>query len=222
MRTDQRQQEFRSTAEMRVIYRAERKVKRAGLGRVIARRVLSEQGTEEKVIVMLGAPRRVENYHWLCPYLIKGIVDSGVEYIPGEDSLQALLLAVEGMRQSFERSGRDLVWCGEGPQIPRQVPTHQGKQFEQRVALAIERESKRFWIGRLRERKEIRRAEASLRALKKGASRRTEPAAKANLKTKIREQEKRIIRAKKNTAKWETSLRKWKPSLQPAPLTDVV
>jgi hypothetical protein len=59
----------RSSAEMKAMYKAERRVKKAGLGRVIASRVLTEENARDhKITVTVGAPRRVEADHWLCPY----------------------------------------------------------------------------------------------------------------------------------------------------------
>jgi len=204
---------FRSSAELRALYKAERRVKKSGLGRVIASRVLTEQNARDnKITVTIGAPRRVEADHWLCQYHIEGIVESGVHHGYGADALQALLIAVGSVRRDLEQTGRHFIWFGNDHGIPRQVPTDYGGAFEQRVGRAIERESKRMWLGRLRVRKaEISEAEARLKVLKKGASRWKEPVGKANLKAEVTKQEAQLKRRKKHAAEWEADLKKWKP-----------
>ena len=203
----------KSLAEMRALYKAEGRVKKAGLGRVIASRVLSEENARDhKITVAVGAPRRVQADHWLCPYFIEGIVESGLHYAIGVDALQALVIALAGIRWDLGNTGRDFIWFAGDHGIPRQVPTGLGKNFQQRIERAIERESKRVFVGRMRARKrEIASSEARLKALKKGASRWKEPTGKANLKAEVARQEARIKRAKKDTANWEADLKKWKP-----------
>jgi hypothetical protein len=211
--TDTQHRMFRSTAEIRALHRAQRRVKKSGLGRIIASRVLSEENARsQKVTVVIGAPRRVEADEWLCPYLIEGIVESGIQFAPGVDSLQSLVIAVAGIRWHLEQTGRRFIWFGDDHGIPQQVPMDHGREFAHRVELAIERESKRSWLGRLHARKaEIASAEARLKILKKGKSRWYEPAGKANLKAKIVKQETMLRASKKATAEWEADLRKWKP-----------
>jgi hypothetical protein len=203
----------RSSAELKAMYKAERRVKKSGLGRIIASRVLTEENArDQKITVTIGAPRWVQADHWLCPYLIEGIVESGIHYGYGVDALQALVSGLAGIRWDLGNAGRDFIWFADDDGIPRQVPTGLGKNFQQRVERAIERESKRVFVGRMRARKrEIASAEARLKLLKKGASRWKEPAGKANLKAEVARQEARIKRAKKDTARWEADLKKWKP-----------
>jgi hypothetical protein len=203
----------RSSAEMKAMFKAERRVKKSGLGRVIASRVLTEENARDhKITVTIGAPRRVQADHWLCPYFIEGIVESGIHYMYGVDALQALVSALGGIRWDLGNTGRDFIWFAGDHGIPRQVQTGLGKNFQQRIERAIERESKRVYVGRMRARKrEIASAEARLKVLKKGAFRWKEPAGKANLKAEVARQEARIKAAKKHTAKWEADLKKWKP-----------
>ncbi len=218
-RADTQTPTFRSSAELRALYRAERRVKKSGFGRIIASRVLTEKSARDhKITVVIGAPRRVEADHWLCPYLIEGIVDSGIQYVPGVDALQSLLLALQGARLNLEQTGRSFIWFGDDHGIPRQVPTDYGRTFEQRVEKAIERESKRVWLGRLRARKaEIASAEARLKVLKTGASRWKEPAGKAKIKAEIVRREAQLSRKKRATANWEANLKKWKPEQSARP-----
>jgi len=204
---------FRSSAELRALYKAERRVKKSGLGRIIASRVLTEENTRDsRITITIGAPRRVEADHWLCPYLIKGIVESGIHYGYGVDALQSLVSTLGGVRWDLEQTERQFIWFGDDHGVPRQVPTGYGRAFTQRIERAIERESKRVQVSRLRARKaEITAADARLKALKKGASRWKEPSGKANLRAEITQREAKLKAARKFTADWEAGLRKWKP-----------
>jgi len=128
------------------------------------------------------------------------------------DALQSLVGAIAGIRWYLERAGGRFLWLGDDHGAPQVVPANYGRTFAQRVEKAIERESKRVQLGRLRARKaEIAFAEARLKALKKGASRWKEPAGKANIEAEIAKQEAKIKRAKKVAADWEANLKKWKP-----------
>jgi hypothetical protein len=137
---------------------------------------------------------------------------SGIHYAYGVDALQALVSALGGVMWDLGNTGRNFIWFGGDHGIPHQVPAGLGKNFQRRIERAIERESKRVFVGRMRARKrEIASSEARLKVLKKGASRWKEPAGKANLKAEVARQEARIKRAKKDTANWEADLKKWKP-----------
>jgi hypothetical protein len=104
------------------------------LGRAIARRTLDEHGvTGRKVVVSIGLPRpqRLSKHgDWECPFLIEGIGESKVERAGGVDSLQALLMAIEGVRVRLEQSGRNFFWLDPniGADIPLYVPTTWGNR----------------------------------------------------------------------------------------------
>jgi hypothetical protein len=208
---------FRSTAELRALYRAEREVKKSGLGRVIASRILTERNARNsKITIMIGAPRRVEADHWLCPYLIKGIVETDIQYGYGVDALQALIVALGGIRADLDRTERRFIWFGDDHGIPGLIPADYGAEAERRIGIAIQRESKRAMLAQVQARKaEISSAEAEVKALKKGASRWREPAGKENIEAEIVRREARIKVAKKRTAEWEAELRAWKPDADP-------
>ena len=167
----------------------------SGLGHVVARRVLTESGLERrKVTISIGAPRRHPRVDWECPFLIDGIGDSRVRKAGGVDALQALVMAIEGIRVTLEGTGRGLVWLYPkvGPDIPRYIPTAYGRRFEERMNLAIEREMKRVWQARLRSRKaDIAACEAELKQRKEAI---------AALEALLEER-------KEAAAAWESSLR---------------
>ncbi len=148
------------------------KNKRPGsdLGRPIARRTLTEEGvTGRKIVVSIGLPRPYrlsKNGDWECQFLIEGIGEPKVETACGADSLQALILAIEGLRVRLEQTGRNFVWLdpNTGVDIPLYVPSVYGKRLVERVSRAIEREIVRVWRARIKKSwAKIRTEETKLR-----------------------------------------------------------
>jgi hypothetical protein len=142
---------------------------RTDLGRVVAHRALSEKGfPQRKIVVSIGLPRRDQEPggDWECPFLIEGFGKSKVQKAFGVDSVQALILAIQGIRVNLEQTGRDLFWLDpqNGADFPLNVPTTWGKQFVERVRLAIEREIVRVWRAKAEaSRAKIRGEEAELK-----------------------------------------------------------
>jgi hypothetical protein len=181
--------------------RSVRKVReQAAPTRVIASRHLNEiGGSMHEVTVSFEAPRQRPGY-WECRFLIKGLGRQQVHKARGEDSLQVLLLAVEGARVTLDKTGR-FTWLETdpdkaGPGIPRYIPTHQGPRFETRVNIAIERESKRYFQRILKNRK------ANIAVLEEEVKQRREVVGLL---------EARLKKRKAGATEWETHLRKWKP-----------
>lgn len=86
----------------------------------VARRVLRVVGSPERtVVVSLGAPTLDLEPDfpgvWGCPISIEGIAGMGADRALGEDSLQALLLAVELVRRKLDESGLVLAWLDDEP-----------------------------------------------------------------------------------------------------------
>jgi hypothetical protein len=144
--------------------------RRPDLGRVIARRILSEEGVVgRQVVVSIGLPRPdpLEGGDWECPFLIEGVARSEVQKAFGVDSMQALILAIQGIRATLEQTGRSFFWVDPeiGVDFPLNVPTTWGKQFVERVRLAIERETVRVWRARIKSSwAKVRAEEAELKA----------------------------------------------------------
>lgn len=140
------------------------------LGRPIARRTLAEDGaTGREIFISIGLPRpyRLSKHgDWECPFLIEGIGEPKVETACGVDSLQALILAIEGVRVRLEQTGRNFFWLDPsmGVDIPLYVPTVYGKRLVERVSRAIEREIVRVWRARIKKSwAKIRTEETKLR-----------------------------------------------------------
>lgn len=80
----------------------------AVLGVVIAIRELAVSGLEKKVIVKIGAPRKIDNSDdYYCPYQIVGLGNETVKRAGGVDAIQAISLA-------FGMIGADLYSSPEG------------------------------------------------------------------------------------------------------------
>jgi hypothetical protein len=170
--------------------------------RVIASRVLNEiGGTLREISVSFEEPRQRPGGHWECRFCIKGLGKPLTRSAGGEDSLQALLLAVEGSRITLDKTGHRFTWLESDPDkagsgIPRFIPTHQGPRFEARVNLAIERESKRYFRRILENRK------TNIAALDAEVKQRRETLATLEIE---------VERRKARAADWESHLKKWKP-----------
>ena len=133
------------------------------LGVVIAVRQLHGEGRRPKVVtVKLGKPRRSKEIDWECPFSITGLRIRGIQYGRGVDAIQALYMALEGVRVLLERSGARLTWIGGQPGdagFYRFVPKFFGPKFSKRLDRVIDREVEAF----------CRRAEGKHRRLPKSA-----------------------------------------------------
>jgi len=95
---------------------------------IAMRTLIDSQDPDTAVTVSIDNPIQVGD-DWACTFRIDGM---GIEeQAHGVDSLQALLLAVEGARRALQQSGRTLTWTIGGQPagetgdtgLPRQVPT---------------------------------------------------------------------------------------------------
>jgi hypothetical protein len=121
---------------------------KAKIGAVIATTELHErEPSRKRIVVSLGKPRRVGEGDWVCPYRIRGLGANGAQEAHGFDAVQALVLAIESVRITLERSRRHFSCLG-GEQgdtgFPRYVPTAFGPAFAKRLSRLIDREVERF------------------------------------------------------------------------------
>jgi hypothetical protein len=171
------------------------------IGLIVARRDLNEIGSNRRVVVSIGTPRRHPKGYWESWFSLEGLGKPDVHRVGGEDALQALLIAVEGARVTLDKTGRRFSWLESDPDkagsgIPRYVPMHLGPLAEARINIAIERESKRYFQRRLIGRK------ANIAAFEAEVRERREVLA-------ILEQ--LLARRKAGAAAWQSDLRRWKP-----------
>lgn len=116
--------------------------------RGIATRTLRQTSSTRIVQVQIGKPEQHKNKkEWACEFQIVGLGEDRIRSARGVDSLQALILALEGIWHSLERSGRSLTWIGgeEGDHgVPRAVPTFFGRQFAVRIGKFVDKEIAKF------------------------------------------------------------------------------
>lgn len=95
------------------------------LGEVIAERRLwfRRKGDRSRTVrICLGrpvrAPRARTEDPWICPVEIRGLGTRRFQAVPGEDSLQALVLALRYVEMTLRRQGRKaggrIEWAGDG------------------------------------------------------------------------------------------------------------
>lgn len=127
------------------------------LGSVVAARRLRLRGTRRPVIIRLGKPRRTGR-DWLAPFEIRGLNGSQVHYSYGVDPLQALILALEGIRGRLDKSRPRLTWLG-GPAgeiaFSRLVPDLGSPELRKRIEQLIDCEVELF-VRRLERRHRAR------------------------------------------------------------------
>ena len=119
-------------------------------GPILAERRLAEQSSGTVVRVSLGAPRPgTDGAACECPFRIRGAGLSRVELGYGEDSMQAIMNALEGIRALLDESrlalgwklgpGREDIWDGESG-FTRSIPFALGPAFRQRLERLVDRE----------------------------------------------------------------------------------
>lgn len=118
------------------------------LGPVISSRRLwsTLKGKRTFATAEIGKPRR-QGRNWICPFWVSNIQMQEVCYAYGVDSLQALVLALEGIRKVLDNSGRVWSWihAEEGETgMPRHVPMGFGRKFASEIEAYIERKTKKF------------------------------------------------------------------------------
>jgi len=119
------------------------------LSPVIARRVFHRSRTStRRVVVQIGAPRRVPGWDWACPIRIAGLPREPPKTRAtfGIDALQALLCAVQICRAVLETQIPPLVWLSEPGDLglPRDIPESLPLSARKRLEAAIDQEMRRF------------------------------------------------------------------------------
>jgi hypothetical protein len=172
--------------------------------RVIAYRVLKEISSGQEIQVSFEEPRKVRQDRWHCRFVIKGLGRRQIRKVErGGDSVQALLLTIEGARVTLDRTGSHYSWVETHPDqadtgLPRFIPMFYGPLVERRIEVAIEREVKRHYRAVLGNRK------LSVAALQAEITERR--AVLALL-------EERLEIGKSRAEDWEADLKKWKPKI---------
>ncbi|MEW6296039.1 MAG: hypothetical protein AB1467_07195 [Candidatus Diapherotrites archaeon] len=115
---------------------------------IICERKLIEYDLDNKEIkVLLGKPSKYQDTEFICAFQIIGLENSQIQYAHGEDSFQALIMALEGIRVTLNKSDKNLTWIGgeKGDHgFPRFVTMSFGLAFSQLLDNIIDQEIKIF------------------------------------------------------------------------------
>jgi hypothetical protein len=122
------------------------------IGRVIARRELRQLKPKKKLILELGVPKR-DRGAWACPVRVRGLLERGgerVHWILGEDSVQALDLAMQFARTLLEPND-NVLWFDLPVRdlFSRPIPNWGDVKAYRRLIRLVEEESaayeRRYW-----------------------------------------------------------------------------
>lgn len=130
------------------------------LGRVVAERQLVVGSRQRQLVVRLGAPRRVKG-DWGCPYQLLGLGRKAVRVAFGVDSFQALMMALESIRQDLAAIDEPLTWVGgQAGDSGFGLIVHSfiGSAATARVEKMVEREANRYFSREIAVRKKRRTA----------------------------------------------------------------
>lgn len=79
----------------------------------IASRTFKDTKTEKKIVANVFEPKQTKAGTWSCRIVIRGLRKAIQTDVLGEDSLQALQIAIQGIRFHLEQSGRPITWLDE-------------------------------------------------------------------------------------------------------------
>lgn len=110
------------------------------------RELLDPTDPTVKVDVQLGYPEMRTPDEWACPFRIVGLDTEIFEYGIGVDSLQAIMMAIEGIAVFRRDSGRSLSWIGMLGEtgIRRQIPMMMGAEFANEIEAHIDAKIEAF------------------------------------------------------------------------------
>lgn len=109
--------------------------KGSALRPMATRSLRTERGSE--VTVKLFEPVMLSEETWECEFEISGLPAEVRQQAPGNDGLQAIIVAIDGIRAFLERSGETLTWGEDGEPgdfgITRYIPYGFGIGVEKRL-----------------------------------------------------------------------------------------
>jgi hypothetical protein len=144
------------------------------MGDRIAERTFAVDRSNDRVIVAVGHPQPDPAGDWRCAFHIEGLDRSGPFEVHGVDALQALSLAIEGVRNVLDSSGLTLSWEGGEPGdigIPRMAPMFLPVATRRKIERYIDDQIRAF----TRSARRRRMMKETWRALVRGISRRVRP-----------------------------------------------
>ena len=113
---------------------------------IVAERQLQIVGTGNIVTVLLRSPRPHPEGDWECSFTISGLATPVSDSAYGVDAMQALMLALEGIRLALEAAPETFSWEGEEGDagFPRFIPKFFGPEFSAHVGRLLDTELLRF------------------------------------------------------------------------------
>ena len=112
------------------------------------RTLIEDSPNQEHVItVRIGRPEHLSASEYICAFQLDGLGESSLQYAHGIDAFQALIMALDGIRATIEKSGRNFTWQGgekKGHGFPRCVPAFYGLNFSKHIDQLLDREINRF------------------------------------------------------------------------------
>lgn len=121
---------------------------------VIATRELAVEGSRRKRTVTVWQPEQINELDWVCAYRITGM--RKVQRAIGGDALQALILALMGIREALNETPGRYTWLGGDPGdhgVPAVVPGGFGPRWDTHIERIIDRELTSFVQAELRRRR---------------------------------------------------------------------
>lgn len=123
-----------------------------GRSRVVATRSF-QNDAGSTVVATVFEPTMPEEDKWACRFQISGLPTDVDERAYGVDGMQALMMALEGIRVHLERSGATLIWLdgepgvlGMTPSIPfsygLKVQKHLTKLVDEEIVRLVEADAK--------------------------------------------------------------------------------
>jgi hypothetical protein len=128
---------------------------RARSPRIVATRVFQAR-TGGEVIAVIYEPVETPPNEWKCEFKISGLPKEIEEHARGMDSLQALLVAAQGVRAHLEGVGDAFTWSGGETGvlgIPRPIPDAYGLEVEKHLEKIVNDEVMRLAEERRRSRR---------------------------------------------------------------------
>jgi hypothetical protein len=99
-------------------------------------------------MIRLGEPERKSDDEFICPYQVDGVGDSNVRWAHGLDAIQALTMAIEGIRKILEKSEEALTWLGgaDGEHgVPFMTPHYLREDALRRIERIVNEEAVLFF-----------------------------------------------------------------------------
>jgi len=129
--------------------------KRTARRHVVARRTFrTTKG--ERVMAVLYRPVMVHKEEWRCDFRISGLSHQVDDCAYGVDGLQAIIIALQGIRFHLDRAPESMTWC-DGPVgelgLPRPIPDSYGLDVEKRLAKVVGEEVSRLVDEKVRARR---------------------------------------------------------------------